>query len=207
MQDNYSQFEQRKQDHINLALSLANQAHEMNALDKVSFCHEALPDLNFSDLSITSYRLGCLVEKPFLVSSMTAGHQNASKINRHLIAACAEMGWAMGVGSQRRELTDPQAAFEWQPLKRDFPQVSLLGNLGISQLIKTPYAAIQRLTESLESEALIIHCNALQEVIQPEGTPQFKGCWQVLEHLVKLSTVPIVLKETGCGFSMCTLKR
>lgn len=207
MQDNYSQFEQRKQDHINLALNLTNQASEMNALDQVILRHEALPDLDFCDLSITSHRFGRFVEKPFLVSSMTAGHQNAPKINRHLVAACAQTGWAMGVGSQRRELTDPQAAFEWQPLKRDFPDVSLLGNLGISQLIQTPFTEIQRLTQSLESEALIIHCNPLQEVIQPEGTPQFKGCWKILEQLVKISTVPVVVKETGCGFSMSTLKR
>ena len=207
MPDNYSQFEQRKQDHINLALNSTNQASEMNALDSVSLRHEALPDLNFSDLSITSYRFGRLVEKPFLVSSMTAGHKDAPRINRHLVAACAQTGWAMGVGSQRRELTDPEAAFEWQPLKRDFGEVSLFGNLGISQLINTPFTDIQYLTESLKSEALIIHCNALQEVIQPEGTPQFKGCWQVLEQMVKISTVPVIVKETGCGFSTTTLKR
>ncbi|OGV50361.1 MAG: type 2 isopentenyl-diphosphate Delta-isomerase [Legionellales bacterium RIFCSPHIGHO2_12_FULL_42_9] len=207
MPDNYSQFEQRKQDHINLALNSTNQASEMNVLDMVFLRHEALPDLNFSELSITSYRFGRVVEKPFLVSSMTAGHKDALKINRHLVAACAQTGWAMGVGSQRRELTDPEAAFEWQPLKRDFQGVSLFGNLGISQLINTPLRDIERLTESLESEALIIHCNALQEVIQPEGTPQFKGCWQVLEQIVKISTVPVVVKETGCGFSTNTLIR
>ena len=207
MPDNYSQVEQRKQDHINLALHSTNQASEMNALDRVILRHEALPDLDFSELSITTYRFGRLVEKPFLVSSMTAGHRDAAKINRNLVAACAEMAWAMGVGSQRRELTDPHAAFEWQPLKRDFPGVSLFGNLGISQLIHTPFADIERLTQTLESQAIIIHCNALQELIQPEGTPQFKGCWHVLEQLVKISTVPVVVKETGCGFSIDTLKR
>ena len=207
MPDNYSQFEQRKQDHINLAMQSQNQASEMNALDTVTLRHEALPDLDFSELNIATYRFGHSVVKPFFVSSMTAGHRDAATINRHLVEACAETGWAMGVGSQRRELTDPQAAFEWQPLKRDFPQVSLFGNLGIAQLIQTPLSAIARLTESLESEALIIHCNPLQEVIQPEGTPQFKGCWTVLEQLVQESIVPIVVKETGCGFSMATLTR
>ena len=90
MPDNYSQFEQRKQDHINLALNSTNQASEMNVLDSVSLRHEALPSLDFCDLSITSYRFGRLVEKPFLVSSMTAGHRDAPKINRNLVAACAK---------------------------------------------------------------------------------------------------------------------
>ena len=107
---------------------------------------------------------------------MTAGHRGAININRNLIEACTESKWSMGVGSQRRELTDEQAALEWQILRRDFPEVSLFSNLGIAQLIETPLTQIQRLIESLQTEALIIHCNPLQETIQPEGTPQFKGC-------------------------------
>ena len=135
MLDKHSQFEQRKQDHINLALRLNNQASEMNLLDRLNLQHEALPKLNFSEVTIQSHRFGHPIEKPFLVSSMTAGHQDATTINRNLIAACAETKWAMGVGSQRRELSDPKAAFEWQPLLRDFAKVSLFGNLGIAQLI------------------------------------------------------------------------
>ncbi|HHF7345567.1 TPA: type 2 isopentenyl-diphosphate Delta-isomerase [Legionella feeleii] len=207
MQDDYSQFEKRKQDHIALALMQSNQASEMNVLDQVSLCHEALPDIDFNELVIESQRFGQTIAKPFFVSSMTAGHHDAVNINRNLIAACAASGWAMGVGSQRRELTDNQAAFEWQSLRRDFPEVSLFSNLGIAQLINTPLTQIQRLTEALQARALIIHCNPLQEAIQPEGTPQFKGCWSALAKLVATLPLPIVIKETGCGFSLSTLRR
>ncbi len=207
MQDDYSQFEKRKQDHIELALLQANQASESNVFDHLSLLHEALPDLDFAEIDITSKRFNREVNKPFFVSSMTAGHVGAVNINRNLIEACAASGWAMGVGSQRRELTDSQAAVEWHALRRDFPQVSLFSNLGIAQLIATPLKQIQNLIEVLQAEALIIHCNALQEVIQPEGTPQFKGCWAALANTVNHITVPLVVKETGCGFSLETLKR
>lgn len=207
MPDDYSQFEKRKQDHIELALMQVNQAHELNTFDSVSLIHEALPDLDFSEISIAGKRFGRVVEKPFMVSSMTAGHRDSANINRYLIAACAQNGWAMGVGSQRRELTDEKAAFEWQPLRRDYPDVSLFSNLGIAQLISTPIAQIQRLTDALQAEALIIHCNPLQECIQPEGTPTFKGCWKALANLVKELSLPVVVKETGCGFSLATLAR
>lgn len=207
MQDDHSQFEKRKQDHIELALMQSNQASELNVLDNVSLMHEALPDLDFNEIKINSQRLGQTVAKPFLVSSMTAGHREAININRNLIEACAESSWAMGVGSQRRELTDSQAAYEWQSLRRNFPNVSLFSNLGIAQLIDTPLSQIQRLTDALQAEALIIHCNPLQEAIQPEGTPQFKGCWKALATLVTSSPLPIIVKETGCGFSPSTLKR
>lgn len=207
MPNDYREFEKRKQDHIELALMQANQAHELNTFDSIMLIHEALPDLDFNEISIASSRFNCAVEKPFMIASMTAGHRNSVNINQHLIAACAESGWAMGVGSQRRELTDAKAAFEWQPLRRDYPNVSLFSNLGIAQLISTPFSQIQRLTDALQANALIIHCNPLQECIQPEGTPTFKGCWQALEALVKALPLPVIVKETGCGFSLSTLTR
>ncbi len=207
MLDDYSQFEQRKQDHIELALMQSNQANELNTFDSVSLIHEALPDFDFSEISLTGERFGCSIAKPFMVGSMTAGHRDAAPINRHLISACADSGWAMGVGSQRRELTDGKAAFEWQPLRRDYPDVCLFSNLGIAQLITTPLAQIQRLTDALQADALIIHCNPLQECIQPEGTPLFKGCWHALAALVSALSLPVVVKETGCGFSRSTLAR
>ena len=207
MSDDYSQFETRKQDHIELALMQANQAHELNTFDQVSLIHEALPDLDFSEISINSERFGLAVATPFMVGSMTAGHRDATAINRHLITACAKTGWAMGVGSQRRELTDAKAAFEWLPLRHDYPDVRLFSNLGIAQLIGTPLPQIQRLVDALQANALIIHCNPLQECIQPEGTPSFKGSLNALNHLVKALQVPIVVKETGCGFSKSTLTR
>jgi isopentenyl-diphosphate delta-isomerase len=207
MQDTYNQFEQRKQDHIELALLPANQATEHHAFDEIQLNHEALPDFDFSEIDLTSSRFRQTVSTPFLVSSMTAGHRGAGSINRNLMEACAHQGWAMGVGSQRRELSDNQAANEWRSLRQIFPDISLLGNLGIAQLITAPLSQIQRLTEALQASAMIIHCNPLQELIQPEGTPQFKGCWQALANLVSHLPVPVVVKETGCGFSESTLKR
>jgi isopentenyl-diphosphate delta-isomerase len=207
MADDYSQFEKRKQDHIELALMQANQANELNMFDSVSLLHEALPDIDFNEISIAGVRFGQIVTKPFMVGSMTAGHRDAVNINQHLISACAESGWAMGVGSQRRELTDEKAAFEWQPLRKSYPDVCLFSNLGIAQLITTPLSQIQRLTEVLQADALIIHCNPLQECIQPEGTPSFKGSWRAIADLVKALPLPVVVKETGCGFSRPTLTR
>lgn len=207
MSVDYTQFEKRKQDHIELALMSVNQASELHAFDSIMLQHEALPDLDFSDISIAGTRLGSAVAKPFIVSSMTAGHKDSVDINRCLIEACADSGWAMGVGSQRRELTDLSAATEWQWLRKDYPEVSLLSNLGIAQLIATPLTKIQRLTDALAADALIIHCNPLQECIQPEGTPAFKGSWHALSALVRGLPLPVVVKETGCGFSTSTLTR
>lgn len=66
MQDDYSQFEKRKQDHIELALMQANQASELNVLDQLILAHEALPDLDFVEINIRSQRFGREVCSPFL---------------------------------------------------------------------------------------------------------------------------------------------
>ncbi len=207
MTDNYQQFEQRKHDHIRLALLPSNQALECNVFDGFDLTHEAIPNFNFSDISIESMRFGKKIGTPFFVSSMTAGHADAKLINGNLMAACAHTGWAMAVGSQRRELTDRSAAFEWSDLRKQFAKVSLFSNIGISQLITARLQQIIEIVESLNAEALIIHCNPLQEVIQQEGTPQFEGAWAALSSFCKSLTLPVVIKETGCGFSKNTLIR
>jgi len=207
MAGDYTQFEQRKQDHIELALMHENQAVEVHGFDAIDLVHEALPDLDFADLDLRTTRLGRLVKVPFIVASMTAGHQNGVMINEHLMAACQQTGWAMGVGSQRRELSDKSASLEWHLLRKKYPDVSMFSNIGIAQVITALPQHIQQLTEALHAEGLIVHCNPLQECIQPEGTPQFKGSLKALEILVKKLTVPVIVKETGCGFSKNTLSR
>jgi len=116
----------------------------------------------------------------------------------------------MGVGSQRRELeagTGDKAIDDWKSLRQEIPRVALFANIGISQVIKAKVADVRRLVEALGAEALCVHLNALQEVIQPEGTPQFRGAWEALETLCRELGCPVIVKETGCGFHRTTLRR
>lgn len=201
------QFENRKRDHIALSLSAKNQAVGEGGFDRVELIHEALPDLNFDQIKISSSSLKLKTRTPFLISSMTAGHTKSGDLNALLARAAEASGWRMGVGSQRRELGDPAAAAEWKQIRKAAPKVILFGNLGLAQLIKTAVGDVERLVEGLEASAMIIHLNALQECMQPEGTPNFKGGLKALEALAKKLSVPVIVKETGCGFSRATLKR
>ena len=201
------QFENRKQDHIRLSLDDTNEALGASGLDRIQLRHEALPELDFAEISINTHSLGLELASPFLVSSMTAGHPDGEDLNLRLAKACETRGWLMGVGSQRRELNDPSAAQEWKSLRAKAPKAIMLGNLGLSQLIRTPLEQVQALVDSLEATAMIIHTNPLQECLQPEGTPQFKGGFKALRDLCNGLSVPVILKETGCGFSGPTLER
>ncbi len=171
--------------------------------------HEALPDLNLEDVDLRSNCLGISLKTPFYIAGMTAGHEQASQINRTLALACQERGWAMGVGSQRRDLEDrgAEGLDAWKELREEVPDLVLFANLGISQVIQASIQNVRRVVSGLEAQGLVIHLNALQEVVQPEGTPQFKGGLKAIERILAELEVPVILKETGCGFSEATLRR
>jgi isopentenyl-diphosphate delta-isomerase len=207
-----AQFENRKKEHIQLALDPVNQAARKSSLDQCQLIHEALPDFNFDEVRLDARCLGWPSPTPFYVAGMTAGHADAFRLNRELALACARRGWAMGVGSQRRELESgvSENLDQWKELREEVPELTLFANLGIAQVIDAPIAEILRIVQCLSAQALAIHLNALQEVIQPEGTPQFRGAFQAIERVVDElgnAGIPVLLKETGCGFSRSTLER
>lgn len=207
MSDPTTQFESRKKEHLQIALSPESQTPHLAGFDRIRLRHEALPDLDFQKLDISSSFLNEKLQTPFLISSMTAGHADAVALNAMMARAAEARGWMMGVGSQRRELFDAPAKAEWRAVRKSAPRAVLLGNLGIAQVIHTPVAAIRELVDNLEAQAFFVHLNPLQECLQPEGNTDFSGSFAALARLVKELGVPVVVKETGCGFSEATLRR
>ncbi len=200
-------FESRKADHIRLSLDPRHQAEGASGLDTIHLHHEAFPELNFRDVSLTEIFFRHAAASPLFISSMTAGHKKGEGLNLTLARAASSRGWPMGVGSQRRELSDPSAKTEWKKIRKAAPKAVFFSNVGLTQLISHKPEAVLALVENLEAKALIVHTNPLQEVIQPEGTPDFAGGFSALEKICKISKVPVIVKETGCGFSPLTLAR
>lgn len=210
MSESSNQFEKRKSDHLRIALDPRSQALGQSGLDSVELIHEALPEMNLQDVDFsTSLFLdqNVALSSPIFISSMTAGHEQGRQINHALARLSDRRQILMGVGSQRRELTDKEAGQEWIEVRQQAPKALLLGNIGLSQLIESPIDQIRRLIESTEALALFVHLNPLQEALQPEGTAQFKAGLAAIENLVKLAGVPVIVKEVGSGFSESTLKR
>ncbi len=205
--DSFQEFEQRKGDHIRLALSQSSQTESLSGIDRIRLKHEAFPEMNFADIDVSCELFGKKLRSPFFVSSMTAGHAGSLKLNHRFAKACSEKSWIMGVGSQRRELFDENAGQEWQQIRAEFPDLILLSNIGLSQLIKTPLEKIQKLISSLKAQALIVHTNPLQEALQPEGTPEFEHGLKALKNSLQFLSVPVIVKETGCGFSKASLEK
>lgn len=207
MKESAQIFEQRKVSHIQHSLSDSVQTPHLSDLNRVHLVHEALPDFDFNEIDTRCSFFGYQAQYPLFISSMTAGHKAGTQVNETLARAAESHGWLMGVGSQRRELTDSEAFREWVGLRKVAPRAALLGNIGISQIITSTTDQIRALVEGLEARALIVHLNPLQEVLQLEGTPYFRGGLQALERLCGALPVPVIVKEVGCGISSSTAKR
>lgn len=207
MKENPTQFEKRKKEHITLSLSDATQGLGEAQWEKYQLKHEAFPELNFKEVDTSTSFFSCDLSSPLFISSMTAGHEQGELINTRLAGLSERKQILMGVGSQRKELQDPAASQEWKKIRRSYPRALLMGNVGITQVITHDTSEIQRLVDALEAKALIVHTNPLQEALQAEGTPDFRGGLQAIEKLTHQLSVPVIVKEVGFGFSSHTLKQ
>ncbi len=196
----------RKKDHIYLSLKSENTAHGGSGFQHIRLLHSALPEIDFSEVDISTQAFGKALATPFVVTGMTGGWEGSLAINQCIADVCERRGWIMGIGSQRRQILDSSARKEAQTIRQMHPGLILMGNIGLSQLIQTPLEQVEEMIQSLKASAMVVHANALQEVLQPEGTPQFRGGQLALSRLCQQCSVPVILKETGCGFSKKTLQ-
>ena len=200
-------FEKRKKSHFLLSLKDSSQTPKVTGFHQVQLLHEALPDLNIEQVSISQKWNQHSLKTPFFVSSMTGGWSDSSPFNLKLAKACERHSWIMGVGSQRGQLADSSKDKEWKDIRKACPKLVLLGNLGLSQVLQISLKQILSLIDCLEADGMIIHLNPLQEALQKEGTAQFQGGFGAIKKLTQELPVPLIVKETGCGFSKETLDR
>ncbi|MDG6773966.1 type 2 isopentenyl-diphosphate Delta-isomerase [Thiomicrorhabdus sp. ZW0627] len=197
-----SQITQRKQDHIDAVLNDPQVERQQSEFDEIQLIHRALPELDFAAIDTQTQFLGKTISFPFMIASMTGGAaQNLQQINRHLAEAAEACQVPMAVGSQRAMILD-QAARDSFELRRYAPTAPLIANIGAVQLnygFGTDQA--QQAIDILEADALYLHLNPLQELIQPEGDTNFNRLSDKIAELVDALEVPVILKEVGCGLS------
>ncbi len=192
----------RKADHLRICLEDDVQFCGLtNGLDKYRFDHSCLPELDLNEVDISTQLLGKTLNAPLLISSMTGGTEEAKIINCRLAIAAQKHGLAMGVGSQRIAVENPDVAHTFA-VRSLAPNAMLFANLGAVQLNYT-YGLEQclRVVEILGADALILHLNPLQECIQPNGDTKFKGLLHKIEQLCQQIDVPVIAKEVGNGIS------
>ncbi|HEX3053292.1 MAG TPA: type 2 isopentenyl-diphosphate Delta-isomerase [Aggregatilineaceae bacterium] len=194
--------EQRKDDHIRINLEEQVQFPRLTTgLEHYQFMHQAVPELDLSMVKSETTLWGKTLAAPILISSMTGGTERAQNINRTLAEAAQEAHIAMGLGSMRAAIEDPELRSTYQ-VRQVAPDILLFANLGAVQLnYGYGIEECRRVVEMIQADALILHFNALQEAVQPEGDGNFSGLMAKVEQICRQLEVPVIAKEVGWGFS------
>ena len=196
-------IEQRKKDHIQIILS-GKATHEQNSgFSRIAFVHNSLPELDIGDVDISTMFLGKKLKLPYLASSMTGGPDQGGIINRNIAEAAQSMGFAMGVGSQRIALGGGSGHGLGNDIRRVAPDIALYANLGAVQLVQgMTVDDARRAVDAISADALILHLNPLQEVLQLGGDVNWKGVLKAIENVCRRVGVPVIAKEVGAGISV-----
>ncbi len=199
-------MESRKKDHINLAFQSQTTTNEQDT----RFMYEPMLTGHQTRQIPTFTLAGKQMDVPIWISSMTGGTQMAGIINKNLARACHEFGMGMGLGSCRILLDDDTYFSDFDVRHILGNKVPLFTNFGISQLElmlqRNEIYKINKLTERLQADGIIIHVNPLQEWFQPEGDKIHKSPLACIEQLLQLTHYPVIVKEVGQGFGFESMK-
>jgi isopentenyl-diphosphate delta-isomerase len=111
----------------------------------------------------------------------------------------------IGVGSQRQALENKKFRNTYDIIRKKAKSIPVMGNLGAAELVKIKsFDSVKMLIDSIQADAFVIHLNPLQELLQPEGDPNFKGLIKSLRKLIKEVNIPVIVKEVGAGISGTT---
>lgn len=197
----------RKREHVELALADASQALTPAGWDDVSLVSAALPEVSTGDIDLSLDFVGRRLSAPVAIAAMTGGHDDAVELNAALGAAAAQLGLAVGVGSQRAGLADGSLERSFSAIRDRAPQAVVIGNIGACQLVEQrgalPLTRVEvlRLVEMISADALAVHLNVVQELVQTEGDRNFDALADAIATLVHQCPVPVIVKETGAGMS------
>ena len=199
----------RKKEHVGITLSRDVSFRDRpTGFEQWEFAHNALPELDVADVDPKTLFLGKEISFPLIISSMTGGYPDALPINRQLAEVCAEKQLAMGVGSQRQALGDSTYHRTFSVVREVAPGIPVFGNLGAAEVAKLKDATpVLRLLELINADAFAVHLNPLQEYLQPEGNPEFRGVLRGIAMLVRSLPVPLIVKEIGAGISAGVARR
>ena len=199
------EVKQRKIEHVSVALGQDVSVAQRANWNDIQFVHQALPEVDLDEIDTSVTFLGRKLRYPIFISSLTGGHPDVTSINANLARAAERYGLALGVGSQRAAIVNPDVSNSYAVTRQQAPNTFLIANIGAPQLIKQarhePFTLeqVQRAIDMIGADALAVHMNSLQEAAQPEGDRRAVGEAAALKALTARLSLPVIAKETGAG--------
>lgn len=197
----------RKDDHVALALSEGMRPTSSTGFEKYRFEHNALPEIDFSEIDTSVKFLGRKIDLPLIISSITGGGKISEKINKALSEIANDFNIGFAVGSQTCAINDRR--FEKSFKVRNYaPNILMFANVGAVQLnYGFSIDECKKAIDMIDADALIFHLNPLQEVFQHEGTRNFSELLKKIEKICSKLGAPVIVKEIGYGISASVAKK
>ncbi|ACF12874.1 isopentenyl-diphosphate delta-isomerase, type 2 [Chloroherpeton thalassium ATCC 35110] len=194
---------ERKQSHVEICLNgPIDYENKTNGFDHYFFEHTATPEVNFSEIDLSTTFLGRKISYPLMISSMTGGYSGAMFVNQMLAEICQHLNIPLGVGSMRQALEDKSYQQSFEIVRKVAQNVQIFANIGAPEVAQgLSRDQLKFLTNLIKADGLIIHINPAQELFQPEGNTNFKGFLSQLKALIDAVQIPVIAKEVGAGIS------
>lgn len=199
--DAENNIEKRKNEHLQIVLEEDVSSAIESGFDRICLMHQALPEIDFEAMDLSTVFLGRKLEAPLLISSMTGGSDQTAELNRTLALAAEEAGIAIAVGSVRAGIEKPARSASFA-LRKYAPTTLVFSNLGAVQL-NYGYSldTCRKAVDMVGADGLYLHLNALQELLQPGGNTNWSGLLIKIERLARTIDVPVLIKEVGWGIN------
>ncbi len=199
----------RKLEHVEVTVFGDVSGKTETMLEDVILVHQAFPGISLEEVNLRARFLGLDLKAPIMVTGMTGGTPELGKFNGTIASVVEELGLAMGVGSERIVIENPSSEESFRVVRKNAPTSPLVANVGMPQISRGyGLKELEKIVSVIEANALAVHLNVAQEVFQPEGETDYQE--EVLGKLKDLSSqmgIPVILKETGCGLSMETVRK
>lgn len=207
------EIESRKADHLRMAAGADVDSRRSAGFEDVHLVHSALPEIDLVEVDTAVELFGRRLKLPLVIAAMTGGHAEGGRVNAILARAAERFGIAMGVGSQRAAIADPSLRGTYAVARDNAPTAFLIANIGATQLVSQGDAGpidggqLADLLEVVGADALAIHLNPLQELVQAEGERDARGHLEAIRRVVATIDRPVIAKETGGGMSEPVARR
>jgi len=202
----------RKLDHVKIALSpqVDFKDYCSEVYDEIQLFHQAFPGIDFNEVDTSTSFLGYRLNAPLMITGMTGGHPSLTNVNKQLALIAEKHGIAIGVGSERAIITSSfkrEVVESYRVVRDTARSVPVIGNIGLNTLNDIDVDLVVKLVEVLDADALAIHLNPAQEIIQPEGDTRFNHrLVEKVKEVIRSLNKPVIIKEVGNGLSMEVVK-
>ncbi|WP_371802831.1 type 2 isopentenyl-diphosphate Delta-isomerase [Candidatus Lokiarchaeum ossiferum] len=192
----------RKDKHIEIAQTQQVESNNKSWFKYIEFIHQAIPNFEFEEINTSITFLNKNLRIPLVIEALTGGTEKGKEINKILANVAEEKKIAMMVGSQRVALEHPESYMSFKIARNVAPTIPLIANIGIAQIVQySDISPIEKIIKMIDADALAIHLNSLQEIIQPEGDRIYGSGFNKIIELRDELEIPIIIKETGAGIS------